>query len=51
MGNPVITEILDKKSSLDTADLEDKDKEFVDFFEPTDVVTNVDSIEPEKASG
>lgn len=50
MGNPVITEILDKKSSLDTADLEDKDKEFVDFFEPTDVVTNVDSI-GEKASG
>lgn len=48
MGNPVITEILDKKSSLDTADLEDKDKEFVDFFEPTDVVTNVDSIELKK---
>lgn len=48
MGNPVITEILDKKSSLDTVDLEDKDKEFVDFFEPTNVVTNGDSIKLKK---
>ena len=48
MGDPVITEILDKKSPLDTKYLEDKDKEFVDFFEPTDVVTNAGNLEYKK---
>lgn len=48
MGYPVITEILDKKSPIDTKYLEDKDKEFIDFFEPTDVVTNSDRIELKK---
>lgn len=48
MGAPVITEILDKKSLLDTKYLEDKEKEFVDFFEPTNVVTNTESPEHKK---
>lgn len=48
MGAPVITEILDKKSLLDTKYLEDKEKEFVDFFEPTNVVTNAESPEHKK---
>lgn len=48
MGKPVITEILDEKSSLDTEKLEEKDKEFVDFFEPTDVVTNAENLEHKK---
>lgn len=48
MGKPVITEILDKKSPLDTKNLEEKDKELVDFFEPTVIVTSDDepSVKP-----
>lgn len=35
MGNPVIDEILDASSSLDTYALEARDQEFINFFEPT----------------
>jgi len=35
MGKPVVEEILDTSSSLDTQSLDAKDHEFVDFFEPT----------------
>lgn len=48
MGNPVISEILDKNSSLETQYLEDKDKDFIDFFEPSDFVTNVENPEQKK---
>lgn len=35
MGRPVIDEILDDQSTLNTQVLEEKDREFLNFFEPT----------------
>lgn len=43
MGEPVIGEILNENSSLDTAVLEAKDKDFIGFFEPTQTHTSISS--------